>query len=43
MKCGVIFIGAEHHEFCAVCIDEIAGKISDEQNLDTTRPMVKRC
>lgn len=39
MKCGVKFIGAEHHEYCAVCIDEIAKKIADEQNLDTAKPM----
>jgi hypothetical protein len=39
MKCGVIFVGAEHHEFCAVCIQGIADKIADEQNLDTSRPM----
>lgn len=42
MKCGVIFIGAEHHEFCAVCIQGIADKIAEEQNLNTSAPMAER-
>lgn len=37
-KCFVIFIGAEHHEYCAVCIQAIADEIATEQNLDTSSP-----
>lgn len=41
MKCGVIFIGAEHHELCAICIQEVADKIAEEQNLNTSAPMAE--
>jgi hypothetical protein len=33
MKCGVIFVGAEHHEFCGVCIEIVAAEIAAAQGL----------
>lgn len=33
MKCGIIFIGAEHHDFCGVCIQIVADEIAAAQGL----------
>ncbi len=30
-ECGVIFIGAEWHALCAVCVQKIADNIAREQ------------
>lgn len=30
-RCGCIFIGEEWHQFCAVCIKEVAHELSEAQ------------
>ena len=37
-RCDEIFIGDEWHAFCGICIQQIAGDIAAEQNLDTRSP-----
>lgn len=31
-KCGCIFVGAEWHQFCRVCVEEVAAEIAKVQH-----------
>lgn len=35
-KCGAIFIGEEWHQFCGVCIEEVADELAKAQHSFST-------